>query len=55
MVAGLAWQAWRGEVFAPNALECVDPTSPFALGRAAEGVVVLGTLAAVGIDRKSVV
>jgi membrane protease YdiL (CAAX protease family) len=46
---GLAWQAWRGEVYAPSGLECTTLASPMVMARLAEALLVLGALTALAI------
>jgi membrane protease YdiL (CAAX protease family) len=46
---GLAWLAWRGERFAPSGLDCTSPTSPFAVARLGEAVLVVGVLAVLAL------
>jgi len=46
---GLAWLTWRGERFAPNGLDCTSPTSPFAVARLGEAILVVGVLVTLAV------
>jgi membrane protease YdiL (CAAX protease family) len=46
---GLAWQAWRGEVYAPSGLDCTNLAAPMAVARLVEALLVVGALTALAI------